>query len=533
VRKAPLVSRVLLATASALLALTASEAALRVLERRAPGLGFLSPRPDAPPAVAGRPGVPFVLGVGESSMVGEPYDPKISLPGLVARELSRTYGVPIDARLAARKGAFLADLLPDLDRGLAGRPALVIVMAGHNDFLGRFGANRESGSRAMRLYAFLRPSRLLRLPLVRYLRNELLQPPDPSRRRLLDHAVAGDGYRSDIFETFSAAAHEAARRCRAAGVPAVVVSPASDEVEIEPSRSTFRGRPAERDRFVALFVQGREALEAGRPCAAEEALRQALGLDPSFAAASFRLGQALVAQGRSAEAVPFLRAARENDGFPYRMLDAQRAALADAARQSGHPFVDAEALLRASSSKGLLDASLFHDAHHPTLSGYLAIAREVAAAAARHDLLRLGVRPPLAPEPVGEVVRAFGFDAADGFELMRGRAYWLEAFGGMTFDPTDRLEFSARYLEGMRLGAPARWAADPSLAALEDRVVRALATSRARWRRDGAAGAGCLGSLPTAGPLPARWAGFPPLDPPPGPAPGAGGRIGPASRADR
>jgi tetratricopeptide (TPR) repeat protein len=508
----PFLGRLAAVAISTALAFLAVEGGLRLIDARLPGFGFLSPFGAEPPS---RLEGPFVLGVGESSMVGEPYDPKISLPGLVARELSRAFGIPVEARLAAHKGAVLPDLLPELSERLKERPALVVVMAGNNDFLGRFASDRIATSGAMRLYPLVRSSFLARLALDRYLRREVLTPPDPRNRAFFDQPVVTDAQRADILETFSAAASEIARRCRKAGVPAVFVAPAGDEVEIGPSRSFFRGKDGDRDRFLSLFAEGRAALEAERPCAAEASLRQAAALDPTFAAVSFRLAQALVAQGRPAEAIPFFRSARDHDGFPFRAVGAQREALRQAATRYGLAFVDAEEAMRRLSPSGLLDASLFHDAHHPSLAGYLAIARAVAEEASRADLLGRGARSLPPPEEAADVARAFSFGAEEGVELMRSRAGWLEAYGQATFDPADRLEFALEVLRGMRRSDPRRWAAAPALTAAERRVAAALEAARGRWRRPGGAPASCTGPIPSAGPLPDRWKGFP--------GPGAGG----------
>lgn len=188
-------------------------------------------------------------------------------------------------------------------------------------------------------------------------------------------------------------------------------------------------------------------LEATDPASAEGRYRSMIARQPGFAEAPFRLGRLRERAGDWPEAIRLQTAARELDAMPQRC----RSAFQDAVREVGAAHraivVDAPAVFRRLSDHGQLDDGLFHDAHHPTMRGYLALARDA--------LEQMGARkslgwPEASPVPDLEpdvVAEHFRIDRPFLAEVCRRSAVWFERDAFIRFDPAERLAKSARDFE--------------------------------------------------------------------------------------
>lgn len=395
-----------------------------------------------------------VLGIGESTMVGEPYDP-LSFAEMVAMQLRKAYpSARVESELVARQGASLGSLLVRARQAIASRPSAVVLLAGHNDFLGEI-AHHATCKSEDRAYELLRGSALYRFIHARWLRRGIGRSPDFAERTFFDNPIVCSAQWDDTLERYASMVTTLAHDCHEVGVPAVFVFPAGNEVELNPNRSVYRGPEARRAEFAEAYRCGVGALWKGELGGAGRCLSSAAAIDPSFAQLSFERGRLDLARGNRDGARAHFAAAREGDAFPWRALDAQRVALERAASRYGLGFVDGRATLAAASPTGLLDGNVFHDVHHPTLNGYLALARAVVASLEAQRPPGLGPRANVGPLSEAEALARIGFTTRNTFHLFESRIRWFAAFSDVTFDPTTRLFALLDNLSSLRaLSAP-------------------------------------------------------------------------------
>jgi hypothetical protein len=117
-----------------------------------------------------------------------------------------------------------------------------------------------------------------------------------------------------------------------------------------------------------------EALDLGR-CI--ERYRAILAQRPEFAEAHYRLAQLLRETGAWDEAYQHYVSARDLDGYPTRAPSAFQSLYREVAARNGCLLVDGQSLFHTIGAHGMLDDELFHDAMHPSLRGYIALAQAV------------------------------------------------------------------------------------------------------------------------------------------------------------
>jgi hypothetical protein len=424
-----------LVAAALLMTLGALELAFRWREPRLDALPNVVPR--ATPATSAF----TLLGIGESSMLAEPYDARLDFLTLVGLELQQ--GRPdlqIEKRLVASKGASLGALFPDALAAIAERPSAVVVFAGHNEFFAEVSGSEACSEQGDGLYGLLGGSAVFRFVHARLLRHGIGQIPDAGDRAFFDRPVVCKPKWDAMLERYAALVFALARACHDAAVPAVLIFPAGNQADFGPNRSVSRASPAARTEIEARYRRAVRAMYQGGLDEAARDLDQTIALDSDFAAARFSRGRVAVAAEEADAARGHFSVASEQDGYPWRALDGQAAALRAAAGRYDADFIDARAVLSEASSTGLLDSGVFHDIHHPTLPGYLALARAVAE--------RLEKRTPrgLGPQTTerrsisaDDVLRDANFSIGDAFQLFLSRVRWLDRSTTVTFDPTMRL----------------------------------------------------------------------------------------------
>ncbi len=119
-------------------------------------------------------------------------------------------------------------------------------------------------------------------------------------------------------------------------------------------------------------------LEAKDPAEAVRIYRELVKRHPEFAETHYRLARLLEQTGAWDEARDHYAKARECDGMPLRCPEPLRQAYREVA--AGHPsvvLVDGPRVLEAKSRHGIIDDRFFHDAQHPNLHGYVALAEDL------------------------------------------------------------------------------------------------------------------------------------------------------------
>jgi len=261
-------------------------------------------------------------------------------------------------------------------------------------------------------------------------------------RKLFDDALVDRADRQETMDRYARAVETIVTRLEEAGVPVVLSSVAVNARDWEPSRSILAD-PAHAKEMLALLEEGDTALREER---AEDAIRSfetAIALEPGFALAHQRLGDAHRQAGHTDLARQAYRDAVRHDGNPKRAVAEQNAALEAIARRHGLGWVDAAGILSDASPDGLIGFDFMWDNCHPTLEGYALIAGGFAEA--MRERLDLEDRPR--PIAAGELQDALGIDderMAKAAITMAGFCYRTST---LVWDPEPRLRRAWVYLD--------------------------------------------------------------------------------------
>jgi hypothetical protein len=419
-----------------------------------------------------------IVVIGESSARGEPYHQWLSVGRIVAWQLERVFPdrrIEVDVR--ARSGLCLADATRALE-GLTRRPDAILVYAGHNEFQARYGWWRNVGH-----YAGERPERPRRergldalarcLSLCALIAETLdrhrvdIPPPAGITRALVDHPTVTPQTYATLRTDFRRRLEATAAYCAQIGALPLLIVPPANDAGFEPNRSVLAPatQPAERSAFARAFLEARRE-EARRPSQAALRYRGLLDRHPEFAEAHFRLARLLERAGQAGEARRHYEQARDLDGFPLRCPTDFQQAYHEVAARHRAVLVDGPRIFRRLSAEGAPDDRLFHDAHHPVLRGYLALAQELLDQlhARRAFGWPEGVAAPVI-DPA-ECARHFGMDAPKWAEVCAASASFYDRTAYIRYDPSERLEKARRYGEaGRRIaaGSPPAEAGVPGL----------------------------------------------------------------------
>jgi hypothetical protein len=402
----------------------------------------------------------FLLVIGESSAVGSPFDPQISIGQLVAWQLERIFPgrrVFVDTRAVG--GICLDDAVQTLSKPWR-KPDAVLLYSGHNEFHARYELMREVPYYQDEFRIRENATRWLRR--VSPLSDLILETLDD---QLVDRPPAASGGRRNLVDSPAYTSDERARRltvyqaglkafygyCERAGALPILFVPASNDGGFEPNRSVLQpSTPLEgRQAFARAFQEAR-ALEETDPQQSVARYRALLDDQPGFAETHFRLGRLLVKSAAFDEANDHFRLARDLDQFSIRCPgDFREACRLEASRHDGI-LIDAEAILRPLSPHGIMDEHLFFDAHHPNLDGYLALAEETLRQLHRRRAFGWPENAPTPSSTTAEVASSFELGASRWVDVCRWVAHWYESVSTIRFDPSDRQNWNKRYSEAAR-----------------------------------------------------------------------------------
>jgi hypothetical protein len=412
----------------------------------------------ARPGDASRRPLKFLV-IGESSGRGEPYQPWLSVGQIVAWRLNQVFpGRLIEVDIWATGGATLEMMHLRL-AGLTYRPDALIVYVGHNEFQARYAWMRDidyyldvdvipRGASYPSLAFLARLSPLCRLIAATREGQQIdLIPPRTVTRELVDRPVCTSGESAAILADFGHRLDAIAGYCESIGTLPIFVVPPSNDAGFDPSRSVLapETRKDERRAFARSVARAR-ALETKDKIGAIRSERELVRSHPEFAETHFRLARLLEQIGSWGEAADHYALARERDAMPLRCPEPFREAYRDVgARHPGLILIDGPKVFAAKSLHGIVGDRFFHDAQHPNLLGYAALAQEV--------LDHLGARrafgwPPSAPVPVVDLEtcsRHFQLSASRWEKICSRGHSFFRATAYIRYDPRYRNERSAAY----------------------------------------------------------------------------------------
>lgn len=326
--------------------------------------------------------------VGESSALGVPYNPRLSMGQILAWQLEQVLpGQRVHVEMRAAVGLTLEGAVQKIT-DLTRRPDAILVYSGHNEFHGRYGWDREVSHYDDEIAdpswrAFLavanRVSHLASLVQEHAdrLRAER-SPPAQLTRELVGRPIVTPAEYDALVAGFRRQLEALVRYCDHIGAVPILVIPPGNEGDHPPAVSyaspdTDR---AEREAFAQAF-HAACALESDDPETALHDFRDLCGQQPGFAEAHYRLARALVSAGQPAPAREQFVQARDLDGLPMRCTSRFQQVYRElAARYPSVVLVDGPDVVRRLAPTGIPGDAQFHDAQHPNFRSYVALAQE-------------------------------------------------------------------------------------------------------------------------------------------------------------
>jgi hypothetical protein len=416
-----------------------------------------------------------VIVLGESTALGSPFNPWLSIGQIVGWKLQEAFPTRRVVVENLAVGGFKLEnairALTDLPR----RPDAILLYSGHNEFQGFYKLSRaapyyadEVSFRSWAIRQLVRLSPLSALIVETLERHEVGELPKRSNQRnLVDSPACTPEEREGILDRYRGKLIGLIDYCEKAGVLPMVFVPAGSDGGFDPSRSILLPetlRPA-REAFARVFLEAR-ALEDSDPEKCMAAYRSLLAEQPVFAEAHYRLARLLERKGAFREANEHYVEARDHDALPLRCPSDFRAAVLDLAKRENCIVIDAEEVLRPLSPHGILNDQVFTDAHHPSLAGYVALSAELLKRLRARRSFGWPDKTPAPPVTPAEVAEHFHFDPAKWAEVCRREQRWYKSVIPIRFDPSDRvarMEAYARAAEAISEGLPPGDAGFPGL----------------------------------------------------------------------
>ncbi|MGO9568136.1 MAG: tetratricopeptide repeat protein [Desulfomonilaceae bacterium] len=382
-----------------------------------------------------KPGTMRIFCFGGSTTYGHPFDGRTAFPRWLG-ELLATSSPGKDFEVINAGGISYASyrILPLIEETLRFGPDLMVIYTGQNEFLERrtYSGLLDQGRALVTLRSVLerlhtyRGLELLLEPLVSRLlgdgdvrrsgssasRRKATSPKSESTRpgmtvlqdelnTILDQSAGLDLYRRDeefsrgVVQHFSYNLGKMLRMCREAGVPVVLVEPASNLKDFSPFKSEHGADLAAPARAGVdkSIKDAAELIEHGEFGKALGLLKACVGTDPMYAMTHYLSGKALLGLGRNREALESFICARDLDVCPLRatssILEVIRRNAGDAASFIPFPNLLVEMPVTGADRSDILGNERFLDHVHPVIQGHQKLAESIL-----QEIMRLGlVRP--------------------------------------------------------------------------------------------------------------------------------------------
>lgn len=348
--------------------------------------------------------------LGESSAAGFPYGRFGSLSGMLEQRFRFLYPEANIEVISVAMAAINSYTMRDFSREvLAIKPDIVLIYAGHNEYLGVMGVGSALAARDSRWktlsYISLRHSHLFQLldsVIASWRLDGAAKPEAVSERTLMakvaankDIAFNSPAYQQGLRQ-FESNMRDIIADCRAANIPVVIGTLASNERDQPPFASEGRADETLQGR---LSTAGQLRLE-GNLTSATKALKAIIGDYPLSADAQFALAQVEQANNNDGAAVQHYLLAKDYDLLRFRAPEAINQAVSGLA-QSGVYIADVQQALRTRSAQASIGFDLILEHLHPNMDGYFWLADTYLETLLKNNLL-----PAAASVPPLEKVKA-------------------------------------------------------------------------------------------------------------------------------
>lgn len=391
-----------------------------------------------------------ILVIGESSARGEPYQDWLSVGQILGWKLGEVFpGRKVEVDMQAEPGISL-EMAHQKLATIPGHFDVLVLFAGHNEFQGRFSwirnvvyydFERERRPEVSPIEFMLKHSPVCRLILETLEAQKIpVAPKKVVTRGVVDGPAFSQSEKDDLVVDFRRRLDSIAGYCERIGTVPVFVCPASNDRDFDPSRSMMLPEATREqiDVFTSEFLRAREMVSTD-PAAAKTLLGRLLEEQPVYAEAHYWLAKLLEAEGDWSAARRHYLQARELDGMPIRCPEAFREQYRAVARE--HPgvvLVDGDAVLTPMTGHGVLGDHQFHDAHHPTLLGYIALTRDAMDRIAARGLLDWPLDTPSPRIDPVACADHFRLDRVKWATVLKRTESFYERTAFMKFDPTAR-----------------------------------------------------------------------------------------------
>ena len=340
---------------------------------------FLMPKPK---------GTVRIFLVGESAAKGYPQPRNLAVSSFLQAMLSDAWPEKkVEVINLGTTAVASFPLVYQVRDALKFSPDLFIFYTGNNEFFGAYGTASINAAGSLPLWA-LRWMRAARgLALVQVIDSWLYKGADENKS-LMEEMIGQTVIPADSPLRKAAADNLAANLgtmlddVRAAGVPAIVCTTASNESGLAPlGEDDVTGLDEKQQRELKrLMGEAADAADRDDFPRAVNLLRQAVQLAPRHARARFLLGQVLArAKQPELARVSFLEA-RDLDTMPWRPISLTEQAIRNTALVKGAVFCDVAEIFRKGSPDGATGWELLDDHVHLSLSGQARAARSMVGA---------------------------------------------------------------------------------------------------------------------------------------------------------
>lgn len=332
--------------------------------------------------------------IGESAAKGYPQPPNLAMSAFLQAMLTDAWpGTRVEVINLGTTAVASFPLIYQVQQAAAYAPDLFVFYVGNNEFFGAYGTASINASGGAPAWA---------LPLLRAARGlALVQAFDQLTYRGADQGkTLMEEMIGQTFLPADSPLREAAARnlgthlgrmletAKAAGVPAIVCTTASNEAGMGPLGEDDTRGPGVQEKLATLreaVRQSEDSLQKLQPGGGlEEALaslvaqhRSMIELAPNSALAHFRLGGALARTGDLRGAREAFLKARDLDTMPWRPTSLTEQAIRDAAKAHGVVLCDVAERFRDLSAEGATSWRLMDDHVHPSLEGQAEVARSI------------------------------------------------------------------------------------------------------------------------------------------------------------
>ena len=346
---------------------------------------------------------------GGSTAAGFPFGRWAGLAGMLGDRLE---AVDPESEIEVISTAMAAvnsyTLLDFVDEIIEIQPGAVLIYAGHNEFLGIFGAGSALTA------ARSRAATLLHLRLSRFRVYQLLDvllaviretnAGDAEERvgggdTLMAHAASSAEIPLDssVFELglkqFEGNLREILRRYQRAGIPVFLGTLVSNERNHAPFAGGISDA-VDAAQSEALHLEAAQARADGNWKAARSVLETLLRLDPRAADVWFALAQVEQSAGNSGAARRAFRMAKEHDRLRFRAPEAFNQLIRQVAEEFDAESVDVEAHFAARAPLGVVGEELMLEHLHPNANGYFLLADAFYQALVRGRFISVAADSP-------------------------------------------------------------------------------------------------------------------------------------------